>query len=183
MKVIFAIVLILLTSCKTKQSQINSNSLIEENIIFKTTNCPENGDCTIELIPNKTIEFKSDEFGITYPLISEGEKLLLKYTYKKIQKEQRPDGHYSEVIYAEIDKTISEINLAEDELQNVKLYFGRFCFCKGESGYFPVKKGSFVLTKTSNDSLNIHINFNLKRIPQIISKINETVSLKSNETN
>jgi len=183
MKVAFGILLVLFVSCKTKQSQAISNFQIEESIVLKTLNCPENGICTIELIPNKTIDFKTDEFGIVYPLISDGEKIVLKYTYKKIQKEQIPDGHYSEVIYAEFDKNISEISLTDYELQNSKLHFGRFCFCKGDSGYFPVKKGSFVLTKISNDSLNIHINFNLKRIPQIVSEINETVSLKSNETN
>ncbi len=53
---------------------------------------------------------------------------------------------------------------------------------KGETGYYPIKNGSFKIEKSSKNTVKIDIEFNIKEVPQIISKISETISLKSNET-
>ena len=136
--------------------------------------------CSVELIPNKTIEFKVDKFGIVYPVISEGEKTLLKYTFNKNPIAKTQDSNYTEIIYAELDSTITELDLTDDSLQDVKLYFGRLCYCKGATGYYPIKKGTFKLSKASNSSIKIDVNFKISEVPQIISEIRETITLKSN---
>ena len=73
MKSLLIIILLLVASCKstepTKSTDLNQNIIQSE-----TLNCPENGTCEIEIIPNKIIEFKSDKFGNLYPEISEGTK-------------------------------------------------------------------------------------------------------------
>ncbi|RXP64653.1 hypothetical protein EC396_01390 [Lutibacter sp. HS1-25] len=182
MKNILISCLLLLMACKTPQkatSQVSAN----KNITTTIDNCPENGTCTLELISNKTLEFKTDEFGNLYPTINEGSKTILKYTFTKKPLENTADSNYTELIYAELDSPIIDVNLTNEQLQNVQLHYGRLCFCKGESGYFPIKNGNFSLTKTNKDSLKIDLNFSVKKIPQIISEIHQTVSLKSNETN
>lgn len=182
MKNLIVLSLLLLISCKSTQ-KVNSQITNPDPIITKTENCPENGTCTIELIPNKTLDFKTDDFGNLYPTIENGEKTILKYTFTKNPIENTADSNYIEIVYAELDKNYPNINLIDDQLQTIKLHYGRLCFCKGESGYFAIKNGVFNLSKNAKDSLKIDLNFSIKKIPQIISEIHETISLKSNETN
>jgi len=182
MKKLIIIGLLFLISCKTAEkatSQVNMNKPVS----IQTENCPENGTCTIELLPDKTIDFKTDEFDNLYPVISEGNKTVLKYTFSKKPIENVADSNYTELIYAELPNQISELNFENTALQTIKLHYGRLCFCKGESGYFPINNGVFKLSKVDENSIKIDLNFSVKKIPQIISEIHETVSLKSNATN
>ena len=100
MKNIIVLNLLLLISCKSTQ-QVNSQVPNNETTITKIENCPENGTCTIELIPNKKLDFKTDEFGNLYPTINNGEKTILKYTFTKNPIENTVDSNYSEIVYAE----------------------------------------------------------------------------------
>ena len=69
---ILIVFVIILVSCNTFKynvsSPINHTSFL----------CPENGTCTFELIPNKTITFKLDKFRNFYLEISEAQKNILK---------------------------------------------------------------------------------------------------------
>lgn len=173
MRTILVVSMFFLISCK-------SNYTVSQHINQKVATCPENGVCTVELIPNKSIVFKTDNIGIMYPVISDGDKTILKYTYKRNEIPNTQDSNYTEIVYAEFSEDISPIELSNEALQNVKLYFGRLCYCKGETGYFPIKNGDFKLTKNDKNSFNINLNFTISEVPQIISKIETTISLKSN---
>lgn len=161
-----------LTSCSSIKY------IVSEPVNQNSNSCPKDGTCSFELIPKKSIIFKSDEFGNVYPEISEGNKTLLKYSYNNNPPKNTQDGHYSEIIYAELDSTITKTNLKNEDLKKVKLHFGRLCFCKGQTGYYPIKKGEFIIKKSSKDSINISIKFEQDEVPQIISTINETISIK-----
>jgi hypothetical protein len=173
MKNILPFLFLIIVSCKP-------SFIVSQQVNQKAISCPENGDCSFELIPNKSIEFKADNFGILYPIISDGKKTLLKYTYKKNPIKNTQDSNYTEVIYAELDKEFSELNFTNEDLQKVKLYFGRLCYCKGQTGYYPIKKGEFKITKAGKNTVNFNLNFDIGVVPQIISILNETISLKSN---
>lgn len=173
MKNILLVLLLIIVSCKP-------TIIVSQHISQKANICPENGECSFELIPNKSILFKVDDFGILYPVISEGEKMLLKFTFKKNPINNIQDSNYSEIIYAELDKEFTEVTLKNEELQKATLYFGRFCYCKGQTGYYPIKKGAFKITKVDKNTINFSLNFEINEVPQIISSINETISLKSN---
>lgn len=176
MKTLLPLLILLLVSCK-------STFVVNEAILVNTVNCPENGDCTIELLPNSSLEFKQDEFGNLYPIISEGNKTIFKYIFTRKSVPNTQDSNYSEVIFAELDAAISDETVTDEALQTKKLTFGRLCFCKGETGYYPIKKGEFKITKSVKNSFKIDFNFKIKEVPQIISTINETVSAKSTATN
>jgi len=179
MKAFLSIIFVLFISCKSTQK----TNQMSESIIVTTENCPNNGICFLELIPNKSLVFKTDEFGNLYPIISEGEKTILKYTYKRNPISKTQDSDYTEIVYAELGKNITKTTLTSEKLQTIKLYFGRLCFCKGETGYYPIKNGNFKISELTKNSFKIDFEFTIKEVPQIISKISETVSLKSNETN
>ncbi len=173
MKAFLSIIFVLFISCKSTQ-KINQVS----KSIMSTENCPNNGVCFLELIPNKSLIFKTDEFGNSYPVISEGEKTILKYTYKKNPIPKTQDSNYTEIVYAELGKTITEFSLNNEDLQTIKLYFGRLCYCKGETGYYPIKNGTFKITLINRKTIKIDFEFNINKVPQIISKINETILFK-----
>ena len=180
MKTILPFLLLLLVSCKTMQ---NNSNPIKNNLLVTAENCPENGNCFIELIPNSSIEFKKDEFDNSYPIISKGTQLIFKYTFRKNNPTNAEDSNYTEIIYAELNNPITETDLTNENLQTVKLHFGRLCYCKGETGYYPIKSGSFQIKKIAKDSLEFYIDFKQKKVPQLISTIKQTVSLKSTSTN
>lgn len=80
MKKLLPLLLLILVSCKTTKNA-TSHFVVSEAILINAINCPENGTCTIELLPNSSLEFKKDEFGNTYPVITEGNKIIFKYIY------------------------------------------------------------------------------------------------------
>jgi len=182
MKNLFILFLLLTISCKTPQKTTQNNSDFNETISTKIADCHENGSCTLELIPNKSIEFKTDEFGNMYPVITEGTNTIFKYNFVKNTLPNTADSDYQEIVYAELAPEISEFNLTNETLQNVKLTYGRLCFCKGSNGYFPIKNGTFSISKIDNETIKIHLDFTVKKVPKLITTLQETVSLKSNES-
>jgi hypothetical protein len=162
---------------------MTSDFVVDTAILTNAINCPENGECTIELLPNTSLEFKTDEFGNTYPLIAEGNKTIFKYIYTRNPIPNTQDSNYSEIVFAELDSIISEKTFINETLQDAKLHFGRLCFCKGETGYYPIKNGEFKISKSSKNDLKIDFNFKILEVPQVISAINEIVCLKSSKTN
>ncbi|MDO9039340.1 MAG: hypothetical protein Q7U59_13435 [Lutibacter sp.] len=176
MKKLLPLLFLIIVSCK-------STFMINEALLVNTLNCPENGDCTIELLPNKSLEFKKDEFGNLYPVISEGNKTIFKYIYTKKPIPNTQDSNYSEIVFAELNSVISPKTFTNETLKDAKMHFGRLCYCKGETGYYPIKKGEFNISKSTKKSFKIDFNFKIDEVPQIISAINETVCIKSNATN
>ncbi|MDP3358158.1 MAG: hypothetical protein Q8S41_02305 [Lutibacter sp.] len=176
MKKLLPLLFLIIVSCK-------STFVVNEAILVNTLNCPENGDCTIELLPNKSLEFKQDEFGNSYPVISAGNKTIFKYIYTRKPIPNTQDGNYSEIVFAELDSVISPKTFTNETLKDAKMHFGRLCYCKGETGYYPIKKGEFNISKSTKKSFKIDFNFKIDEVPQIISAINETVSIKSSKTN
>lgn len=182
MKKLLTLLLLIIVSCKSTKN-MTTDFVVNEAILINTINCPENGDCTIELLPNTSLEFKKDEFGNLYPVISEGSKTIFKFIYTRKSIPNTQDSNYSEVVFAELDSVISQKTFSNDTLKDAKIHFGRLCYCKGETGYYPIKKGEFNITKSSKNAFKIDFNFKIDEVPQIISAINETVCAKSNATN
>jgi len=177
MKTFLSLILILFVSCNANKTL---SFVVKNPIQVNSKNCTENGKCKLKLTPNKTISFKKDEFGNLYPEITDGENTLLTYTFKKNTIKKIQDSNYTEILYAELPKNIKEISLKNSELKLVKLHFARLCFCKGETGYYPIDNGTFTLFKVLKNSIKITANFNVKNIPQVISSIEEIIPLKSN---
>ena len=175
MKNIILFLFVLFSACKPVK-----NLPLEKTIAQKAVYCPQNGNCTIELIPNKSLHFKKDGIGILYPVITKGEKTILKYTYTRNSIPNTQDGSYVEIIYAELDPNITELSLTSKTLQQAKLYFGRFCYCKGATGFYPINNGIFKIKKEAKNNFSIHLDFKITAVPQVVTSFHEKFSLKSN---
>ena len=166
--IIFA--LFLLLGCKTNQSASE-----QSGAYLKEISCPESGNCEFEVLQNSILNIKTDEFGKLYPEVSPGNKVVIKFHYKKIEPENVMDASYSEYIYLEVNENEQQLILKDKELQKVKMLYGRICFCRDAAGYFRVTKGSLYLFN-SNKKLKMDLTFEVNKIPQIITEVSEEIN-------
>ena len=175
MRIVFPIIFLLFISCKSQY--LKSGKLLSEKKVFTLSeNCPNNGICSIEISPDSELVVRQDEFGNLYPNIITGNKLIVKYLYKKIPIENTADSNYSEIIYFELNNDKINLDLQNEELQEVKILFGRLCYCKGATGYYKVSTGDLKV-KMNQKNLIIDLQFEVNKIPQIINTINESIIL------
>ncbi len=170
MKYLYIIfVLFLSLGCKT-----NKNTTEESGSYLKEISCPDSGNCEFKVLRNSFLNIKTDEFGKLYPEVIPGNKVVIKFHYKKIVPEKTLDGSYSEFVYLEVNEYEPQLILKDKELQKVKMLFGRICRCSSHMGYFRVTKGSLHLFN-GNGMLNMSLTFDVEKVPQIISKVNESI--------
>ena len=174
------ILLFFLIACKS--NNLNKTAIQSpEKQIFILENGPEisrgNSQCSLEIIPNTTLIIKQDEFQNAYIEIEKGEKTIIKYELKKNELTNTADSQHTELIYFEIDNNCKSLSLSDEELQTVKMMYGRLCYCKGSSGYFKVTQGKLTYMNKDNE-MSIKLNFKVGKIPQLITEINETIKLK-----
>ncbi len=169
-KTIFFLAFILIVSCGTKKP--NDVAVLTA---FLKSECPKNGDCTIQVFENKSMIVKSDEFGsLYYDLEDNMVKKVLKYTYNRKVKGDIQDANYREEIVFELENSKENLLLSDDSLQEVQLLFGRFCYCKGQTGYYKIKKGALKVSKASKGN-EVNLNFEIKEVPQIINHISFSI--------
>ena len=133
------------------------------------SDCPKNGTCTTELIKNRTIVLKTDEFGQSYYTLEDSANVnVIKFTYDKTVKGDIQDAGYREEIVFEWNprtKSLSDVGL-----QKTKMLFGRFCFCRGQTGYYKITKGRLTVANKSKKRL-LTLQFKTDEVPQITQKI------------
>jgi hypothetical protein len=155
----------------------NSNKRVaeKEKQVQLNINCPEGGNCVFEVLENSSLQLKFDDSGNLYPEVISGDKTVIKFHYKKFEIENTADSSHSEYIYLEINKSEKQLILKDHELQEVKLLFGRICFCRGSMGYFKVTQGDLFLFN-HNGKLQIDLKFKVNKVPQIITEIKENIN-------
>lgn len=133
--------------------------------------CPKNSTCTIKLLKNKSMSVKSDEFGRPYYSLENSQtKNTLLYTYSRIVKGNIQDAGYREEIVFELDKDGTPPPLVDGALQKTKMLYGRFCFCKGQTGYYKITKGNLSVATVSKRK-TITLNLETTEVPQITKNI------------
>lgn len=133
--------------------------------------CPDNGKCSIQIISNKTLDVKVDEFGsLYYSMNDDNSKSVIVYEYNRNVKEGLQDGQHKEEIIFEINNSDTEINLTDFALQNTKMLFGRHCFCRGQGGNFKVDQGILHLVNKKG-IITINLDFKVTKVPQLFTKV------------
>ena len=165
------LVLLLLMGCQTKKEIVNSVDTMQKKSV---STCPDDGVCTIEVLKNKSVHLKYDEFDLPYVDFSESNSTLIKYSYNRNVEENLADANYEEIIYIEINDTSKDFSLKNEELTKVNALFGRLCFCRGATGFYPIREGNLSIIREENN-LIIDFNFTIKEVPQVIGTINEKI--------
>jgi hypothetical protein len=164
--------MILVIACKSNQVSVAENPML-----YAQSLCPEDGVCTFEVLKDKNLIVKTDEFGNHYKEVVTGEHIVLKFEYKRNEIPNTADGGYTEEIYIELNPNEIESELQNSELKKVNLLFGRLCFCRGQTGYYEIDNGVLTIIKSGKDTYQLHLEFKCEVVPQIIATLNETFKL------
>ena len=163
------VVILIFFGCSSKK---NSSSTTNGATYYSILSaCPEEGTCAVELLRNKSLNVKADEFGsIYYQLLDSEGTNVIRYTYDKTVPEGLQDGNHREEIIFEISTTNQTLTLTGKELQQTKMLFGRFCFCRGQTGSYKVEDGTLNLTQ-KDDSVHFDLQFANGKVPQLLATI------------
>lgn len=167
----------MINACKTQTGTITSS----ENTTMKqmennSVGCPEEGTCSIVVHKNKSLSIQKDDTGALYPQLVDSNNTVVEYTYLKKGPEGTADGNYSETIHFEIPAGTESLIKENATLTDVKLLYGKHCFCRGEAGYYPITNGK-LLAEKSNQGIVFNLKFKVEKTSQVVSHIMETVKL------
>lgn len=130
-----------------------------------TSGCPEKSNCSLQIIPQKSLLIVPGK-QVKYELKDNPETSVIVYQFRKKAKEKVQDADFREEIIFELPAKIKNIRLTDTQLQNTKMLFGRFCYCPGETGYYPVRKGNL-----SVNGPKATLDFSLSEVPQITREL------------
>jgi len=172
----FLITLVMVNACKTTSTNNADTTTTTEKVTMDQDACPEKGECSTKVLKNSSLVLREDTTGALYPVIEKGDNIVIEYTYLEKGPEGTADGNYSETIHFEVSDSIEKLNLLDASLQEVKFLYGKHCFCKGEAGYYKIKKGSLSIVKSGSE-LNFNFTFKIDETSQRIESIAKTIQL------
>ena len=165
---------LLFSACKTSDTESfiskinNASDLISDD-------CSKGNKCTVELLRNKDYTIIKDSMDKIYPEIVDGDNIVVKYTYEIGNPDNYADGNQSETIHFVIHKNTNN-ELKDEGLKDIKLLFGKNCFCRDIQGFYEVDKGSFKL-KSSKNKTEIDLELTIPKLGerQFVKKIHFTL--------
>ncbi|MBL4746342.1 MAG: hypothetical protein JKY08_08225 [Flavobacteriaceae bacterium] len=175
MKIFLSSVLICLSfSCTPQKNILKLSKEIHQVSQTQLTN----GRSTISIIPHKKAVLKKDAFNIGYVALEESKGSLFKFEFIKKVPGNLADAHYSEIIYIDFPENFSEINTIDLPLVATQILFGRFCYCKGQTGFYKVENSDFTAKMITKNRLKLALKFQIKQVPHLISELKEDIHLK-----
>ena len=130
----------LAVSCTSTKGVETTNWLDKKVTLFSET--PENGKVTATREFEKGLNLKG--FNELYPQdVFSPETVVIKYEFEKNKAESNyADDFYKEELFFEIPAKAFKKTYTEGELEQVKLVYGKHCYCKGEAGYYAITNGT-----------------------------------------
>jgi len=166
-KILLLSTAIILFSCKSSKS---TDDKTNQDINSISSVCSDEGDCAFVVHKDSSLNILEDTTGQIYPIIEQGENIVIEFTYAVKGPEGTMDGDYSETVHFEISGREDKLNLSNKELSQIKLLFGKHCFCKGEAGYYMVDEGE-ILLENKDDSLYLNLNLVINKVSHKVNNI------------
>ncbi|GAA4275880.1 hypothetical protein GCM10022259_06040 [Aquimarina mytili] len=162
----------LIHACKTTSSPGSAIISDIQNIDL----CPEAGKCDVRIHKNSSLTLKKDITDSYYPVIETGNNIIIVFEFSKKGPEGTADGDYSETIHFEVNENVESLHIKNEQLSQVNMLFGKQCFCRGEAGYYKVKRGNLIFRKSENE-ITIDLSFQLDKVTHRVTKIKEKIKL------
>ena len=180
MKQLLIIPIAILTSCcctnkstSSKEKEVNLNTI--EAVSTINSDCPTDGKCTVEVLKNKSMNVLTDDIGAIYYRAEDNpDTSIIVYKYERNVPKGLQDADYREEIVFEINNSETKINKNDFTLQSTKMLYGRFCFCRGQTGFYKVSKGNLEL-ENKNNQIHFKLDFEVNQVPQTIKSIEATI--------
>lgn len=156
-------------ACKTALiAPETENNVVEAHL---QSECPDDGNCRVTLHRNRSMELKRDGTGyLYYVLVEKPGFSVIHFEYIRKTDPELQDAGYREEILFEIPANPEKISLLDADLAQVKMLFGRHCFCRGQAGYFLVQEGELALVSHKNE-VRFDLDFKCPKVPQTIKRV------------
>ncbi len=127
-------------SCSTTKGVESTNWLGKKVTMISVA--PENGKVAATREFEKGLNLNG--FNELYPQTHfDPEKVLVEYSFDRNKAEgNHADDFYKEELFMEIPVKAFKKQYKDAELDQVKLVYGKHCYCKGEAGYFKITEGT-----------------------------------------
>lgn len=130
----------LAASCNSTKGVVSTNWL-GKTVTVKSA-IPENGTITATREFEKGLNLNG--FNELYPQPHFDPKaVLVQYEFNRNRSEDLyADDFYKEEIFMEIPAEAFKKEYKNADLEQVKLVYGKHCYCKGEAGYYKITDGT-----------------------------------------
>lgn len=170
MKYFLVLFSLFLTSSCCSTKKIAKENKLENNQQSSSFICPNNGECSLTIIENKGLNLKFANTDTIYEIIDNTEKTIVKYNYSVNQDQTIYDGGYAEEIIFEIENKDYSENLTDEDLKKAKVFYRRFCACRGKTGLKLLSKGHLDISNNKG-SINLSLDFDCQETPQVTKTI------------
>lgn len=166
----FLLVLVVFFSCKSQQESNLSSAKGSYDIT-----CPDTGSCELKVLEKTSLKVKEDDFGHTYLKTVPGRSVVLKFEYKKDVESKYEDSSYREEVFIELNA--NDLETKTVDLKDRKVFFARWCYCKGQTGFYKINDGSLSVSRLNKTNYLLQLDFSVSEVPQIIKRIKQNFSL------
>lgn len=147
-----------LASCSSTPKGTSVTNWLGKNVTLISA-IPENGTATAERKPSTKISLEAT--SELYPVMMFDEnKTVITFEYNRNSSNlPQADDFYREELMMEIPSSAFKKTYKNEQLQDVKLIFGKHCYCKGEAGYYKISEGNLKINHTEK---NTHVTVTFK---------------------
>lgn len=163
--ILFLFSFFLVTSCCSSKKTNLENKETSSDFI-----CPNNGECSLTIIENKGLYLKLVNTDTIYEIVDNTEKTIVKYNYSVKQDQNIYDGGYAEEIIFEIENKDYSEKLTDEDLKKAKVFYRRFCACRGKTGLKLLSKGHLDVSNNKG-IVNLTLDFDCQETPQVTKTI------------
>lgn len=169
--ILFSFILLNLWACKSSQKTTESSSQTksEEKTLLKMDSV-KNVAKKIYLLKNKKLEILDNNGSLYYKIVDSDKTNVVQFFYEKDLDKVAYDGGYREEVIFEVPNNTIEQHYSDAELQNTKMLFGRYCFCRGQTGLYKVNKGKLHV-KSSKKEIHFELRFKIAEVPQVTNEV------------
>lgn len=160
---IFSFFVIGSTACKSVKDTSEEKVLLKMDSVNKVAS-------KIFLFKNKSMNIDSGNGYLSYKMENSEKTNVMQFVYERDMDQAVHDGGYREEVVFEVPNTISEQHYEDVGLQNTKMLFGRYCFCRGKTGLYKVIQGKLHV-KSSKKETHFELQFKITEVPQVNEKI------------
>lgn len=122
------------------------------------------------LLKNKKLEISERNGSLMYAIVDSDNSNVVQFFYEKDTDKVAYDGGYREEVIFEIPNNSNDKNYADIQLQNTKMLFGRYCFCRGQTGLYKVNQGTLHV-KSSKKEIHFQLQFKIEEVPQVTKEV------------
>jgi len=150
-------------ACKTAQKTSYEKKVLK-------IDSTKNSSGKIYFFKNKKLEVTETNGSLAYTMIDNPNSSVVQFSYEKDMDKVAYDGGYREEVVFELPNDGSAQNYTDNELQNTKMLFGRYCFCRGKTGLYKVREGKLHFDLSGKEP-HFELQFKIIEVPQITKEI------------